>query len=40
MYQPQLRPDQITQLYREAVDQYLQASVEELEQFVRQWRQF
>ena len=46
MYQPALRPDQITQLYylkqqrrkpmtrllREAVDQYLQAHVGELEQ--------
>jgi len=48
MYQPALRPDQITRLYylklqrrkpmtrllREAVDQYLQAHAEELEQLV------
>ena len=50
MYQPALRPDQITRLYflklqrrkpttrllREAVDQYLQAHAEELEQFVKE----
>jgi hypothetical protein len=50
MYQPALRPDQITQLYylklqqrkpmtrllREAVDKYLQAHAEELEQLVKE----
>ena len=50
MYQPALRPDQITRLYylklqrrkpmtrllREAVDQYLQAYVGELEQWVKE----
>ena len=50
MYQPALRPDQITRLYylklhrrkpmtrllREAVDQYLQAHAEELEQLVKE----
>ena len=50
MYQPALRPDQITRLYhlklqqrkpmtrllREAVDQYLQAHVGELEQIVKE----
>ena len=50
MYQPELRPDQITRLYylklqrrkpmtrllREAVDQYLHAHVEELEQLVKE----
>ena len=50
MYQPALRPDQITRLYylnlhrrkpmtrllREAVDQYLQAYSDELEQIVKE----
>lgn len=50
MYQPALRPDQITRLYylklqrrkpmtrllREAVDQYLHAYAEELEQRVKE----
>ena len=50
MYQPALRPDQITRLYslklhrrkpmtrllREAVDQYLHANAEELEQLVKE----